>query len=61
MQKQKKQTHIKHVGADSGVSFAVCNVSSLYRLAEERNEGIIDYLHDRSHFEDEHIAPEGGR
>lgn len=59
MRKQKKQTHIKHVGDGSGVSFAVCNVSSLYRLAEERNEGITDYLHD--HFEGVHIAPEGGR
>lgn len=31
MQKQKKQTHIKHFVADYGLSFATCNISSLYR------------------------------
>lgn len=61
MQKQKKQTRTKHFVADYGLSFATCNVSSLYRLVEERNEGITDYLLDRSHFEDVHIAPKGGR
>lgn len=31
-QKQKKQTHIKNFGADSGLFFATVKVSSLYNL-----------------------------